>query len=111
MRLGLTTPEALQAYARERHLDGVVLTRRTSLLVRSRVDSVKETDVRLVLVASGLPEPEVNGTIADGRGRFLARGDLVYRGLRIVIEYDGWHHDRSADQRRRDILRRPALVR
>lgn len=109
VRLGLTTPEALQTYARECHLDGVVLTRRTSLLVRSRVDSVRETDVRLVLVASGLPEPEVNGTILDDRGEFVARCDLVYRELRIVIEYDGWHHDRSADQRQRDILRRERL--
>jgi hypothetical protein len=109
VRLGLTTPEVLQAYARERHLDGVVLTRRTSLLVRSRVDSVKETDVRLVLVASRLPEPEVNGTILDDRGEFVAQCDLVYRELRIVIEYDGWHHERSADQRQRDILRRERL--
>ncbi|MFC5677609.1 DUF559 domain-containing protein [Aeromicrobium endophyticum] len=109
VRLGLTDPDVLRTYARERHLDGVVLARRTTPLVRSRVDSVKETDVRLVLVASGLPEPEVNGTIMEGRSRFLARGDLVYHKLRIVIEYDGWHHERSADQRRRDILRRERL--
>jgi hypothetical protein len=109
VRLGLTTPHVLTTYAAERHLDGVVLARRTTPLVRSRVDSVKETEVRLVLVASGLPEPEVNGTIVDDRGGFIARGDLVYRELRLVIEYDGWHHERSADQRQRDILRRERL--
>lgn len=109
VRLGLTSPSTLRTYAEERHLDGVVLARRTSPLVRARVDSVRETDVRLVLVASRLPEPEVNGTIVDDHGRFVARGDLVYRGLRIVIEYDGWHHERSAEQRQRDILRRERL--
>lgn len=109
VRLGLTSPTTLEAYALERHLDGVVLARRTTPLVRSRVDSVKETDVRLILRASGLPEPEVNATIVDARSAFLARGDLVYRHLMIVIEYDGWHHERSADQRQRDILRRERL--
>lgn len=109
VRLGLTSPTTLEDYALRRHLDGVVLARRVSPLVRSRVDSVKETDVRLLLVASHLPEPEVNGQIVDAFGRFVARGDLVYRHLRIVIEYDGWHHERSAEQRQRDILRRERL--
>jgi hypothetical protein len=108
-RLGLTHPDVLREYAQERHLDGVVPARRATPLVRSRVDSVRETDVRLVLVASRLPEPEINGTILDDRGRFLARGDLIYRELRIVIEYDGWHHERSAEQRQHDILRRERL--
>lgn len=109
VRQRLTSPATLQTYAQERHLDGVVRARRTTPLVRSRVDSVTETDVRLILYTSRLPEPEVNGTIVDARGRFLARGDLVYRVLMIVIEYDGWHHERSADQRQRDILRRERL--
>lgn len=109
VRLGLTSPTVLEDYALTHHLDGVVLARRTSALVRPRVDSVKETDVRLILVASRLPEPEVNGTVLDDAGQFLARCDLLYRTLRIVIEYDGWHHERSADQRQRDILRRERL--
>ncbi len=109
VRLGLTSPTTLESYALERHLDGVVRARRSTALVRSRVDSVRETDVRLILRASRLPEPEVNVTIVDALGRFLARGDLVYRDLRIVIEYDGWHHERSADQRQRDIVRREGL--
>lgn len=109
VRLGLTSPTVLEDYALARHLDGVVLARRASALVRPRVDSVKETDVRLVLLASRLPEPEVNGTVLDDRGRFLARCDFLYRRLRIVIEYDGWHHERSAEQRQRDVLRRERL--
>lgn len=109
VRLGFTTPAILRRYADERHLDGVVRTRGSAVHVRSRVDSVKETDVRLLCVFSGLPEPEANVVILDEQDRFLARGDLVYRALRIVLEYDGWHHERSAQQRQKDILRRERL--
>ncbi|MGA8986555.1 DUF559 domain-containing protein [Aeromicrobium sp.] len=109
VRLGLTTPDVAQRYSEQRHLDGVVRTRSSATLVRERVDSVRETDVRLTLVACRLPEPETNGVIRDDRGRFLARGDLVYRRWKIVIEYDGWHHERNAEQRSKDILRRERL--
>ena len=83
--------------------------RSQATLVRNRVDSVRETDVRLTLVACRLPEPETNGVIRDDRGRFLARGDLVYRRWKLVIEYDGWHHERDAEQRSKDIHRRERL--
>jgi len=109
VRLGLTTPETAQRYSNGRHLDGVVRTRSAATLVRTKVDSVRETDVRLTLVACRLPEPETNATIRDERGQFLARGDLVYRRWKIVVEYDGWHHERDAAQRSKDILRRERL--
>ncbi len=109
VRLGLSSPDTVQSYSRSRHLDGVVRTRSSANLVRSRVDSVRETDVRLTLVACRLPEPETNVVIRDGAGQFLARGDLVYRRWKIVIEYDGWHHERDAAQRSKDILRRERL--
>jgi very-short-patch-repair endonuclease len=109
VRLGLTTPDRLRQYAEARHLDGVVRARRAAVYVRSRVDSVKETDLRLLLRFARLPEPEVNGVIVNDVGLFVARGDLVYRRFRVVVEYDGWHHERSARQRRKDILRRERL--
>jgi hypothetical protein len=109
VRLGLTTPDTVQSYSNERHLDGVIRTRSSATLVRERVDSVRETDVRLTLVACRLPEPEANIEIRDDAGRFLARGDLVYRRWKIVIEYDGWHHERDAAQRSKDIHRRERL--
>lgn len=108
-RLGLTAPLIAVDYARSRHLDGVVRARRSATLIRERVDSVRETDVRLTLVACRLPEPEVNVSIHDEAGEFLARGDLVYRRWKIVIEHDGWHHERNAAQRHHDILRRERL--
>jgi very-short-patch-repair endonuclease len=109
VRLGLTSPDRLSQYVAERHLDGVVAARRAAPHVRARVDSVAETDLRLLLRFARLPEPEVNGVIVNDAGVFVARGDLVYRLLRVVVEYDGWHHERTARQRRKDIRRRERL--
>lgn len=109
VRLGLTTPEILRAYAAERHLDGVLRARRASMFVTSRVDSVTETDVRLLLRFARLPLPEVNAWITDANGNVLGRGDLVFREYWVIVEYDGWHHERDARQRQKDHLRRERL--
>jgi very-short-patch-repair endonuclease len=109
VRLALTTPDALMTFAMSSHLNGVRRARRTAPHVRDRVDSVMETDLRLLLRFARLPEPEVNGVITDALGGFLARGDLVFRNWRVVVEYDGWHHERDARQRQKDHLRRERL--
>lgn len=109
VRLGHTTPEKLRRYAHERHLDGVVRARRAADQVRSGVDSVTETDVRLLIRFAHLPEPEVNGWILNDSGFAIARGDLVYRKYWVVVEYDGWHHERDARQRQKDHIRRERL--
>lgn len=109
VRLGLTTPERLCRYAEERHLDGVRRARLTSCLVRAGVDSVAETDVRLLLRVARLPDPEVNAWILADTGAVIARGDLVYRRYKVLVEYDGWHHERDARQRQKDHLRRERL--
>jgi len=108
-RLGGTTPEQLRTYCHERHLDGVVRARRAAADVRAGVDAVSETDTRLLLRFARLPEPEVNGWIINGAGAVIAKGDLVYRAYRVVVEYDGWHHERDARQRQKDHLRRERL--
>lgn len=109
VRLGHTTPEKLRRYSHERHLDGVVRARRAADRVRAGVDSVTETDVRLLIRFARLPEPEVNGWIVNDAGTAIARGDLVYRTYMVVVEYDGWHHERDARQRQKDHLRRERL--
>ncbi|HIZ35509.1 MAG TPA: DUF559 domain-containing protein [Candidatus Ruania gallistercoris] len=78
--------------------------------VRPGTDSPRETRLRLTLIAAGLPEPEVNAEIIDHDGRFLARGDLVYREQRVIVEYDGDHHRTSRRQYERDIDRRNDLA-
>lgn len=109
VRHGHTIPEKLRRYADERHLDGVVRARRAVRDVRGGVDSVAETDVRLLIRFARLPEPEVNGWIINDAGIAIARGDLVYRRYKVIVEYDGWHHERDALQRQKDHLRRERL--
>jgi hypothetical protein len=109
VHLGLTTVAGLQHYAHARHLDGVVRARRAAKYVRARVESPQETAVRLLLLFARLPEPETNVDICDDHGRFLARGDLVYAAYKVLVEYDGWHHERDARQRQRDHERREQL--
>lgn len=108
VRAGRLTPEGFAEFAWTRHLHGVRRSRMTAWRMRERVGSFKETDARLIMVVCGLPEPETNGviTVEDGR---TWKGDLVLRRWRIVVEYDGWYHERSAGQRRIDIMRRESL--
>ncbi|AWB91649.1 DUF559 domain-containing protein [Aeromicrobium chenweiae] len=99
----------LRAYVIASHLDGVRKARRVAPLVRERVASVKESHLRWDLHAAGLPEPELNVDIVDDNGRWLACGDLVYRRWKVLVEYDGWQHERDAKQRQWDHLRREQL--
>lgn len=73
--------------------------------VRAGVDSPKETELRLIIVRLGLPEPEVNAPILNRFGAFIAFGDLVYHTYRILVEYDGEQHFDDVRQYHRDIDR------
>ncbi len=77
--------------------------------VRPGVDSPMESRLRLFIRDAGLPEPQVNGTILDAFGEFVALGDLVYPEHRVVVEYDGGHHRTIEDQYHRDIDREYAI--
>jgi very-short-patch-repair endonuclease len=100
---------ALHAYVHDSHLDGVQRARRVAPLLRGGSASPQESELRWRLVRAGLPEPELNVDITDEHGRWLARGDLVYRRWKVLVEYDGWQHERSARQRQWDHLRREQL--
>ena len=109
MHQGFTTLDSLAEFAVNQHLDGVLRTRRGLAMMREGAESPMETLVRLMIVFARLPEPRCNVSIHDVAGRFVARGDLVYEAFCIVVEYDGWYHERTAEQRRRDIARRERL--
>lgn len=83
---------------------------RAIVLIRSGSESRPETLLRLALAVAGLPEPEVNGDIHDAQGRFIGRGDLVYRRWKIIVEYDGEQHRTSTWQYDRDLVRLDALA-
>jgi hypothetical protein len=106
---GRTSFDALVAYALDRHLHGVRRARRAVAYVRDNVESPMETIIRLMLVFARLPEPACNVALLDDDGHFLGRGDLVLARWKVLVEYDGWHHERSAAQRQQDIRRRERI--
>ena len=90
---------------------GIRHAREALALVRPGVDSAPESRLRLLIVAAGLPEPEVNQWIVGTDGRQLSRPDLQYRRRRISLEYEGEHHLLNPDQWHRDIERDDRLRR
>ncbi|MCK5890959.1 DUF559 domain-containing protein [Aeromicrobium sp.] len=106
---GLTRIEELVWYAESHHTDGVRRSRRVLRLVREGAESPRETWLRLMLRFARLPEPEVNADIHDELGRFLARGDLVFRRWKVLVEYDGRHHAFDTTTWHRDLRRREQL--
>ena len=74
--------------------------------IREGSRSPAETRLRLLLVRSGLPQPELNFDAYDSRGRWLGCVDIAYPQQRVVIEYEGEHHFTQAEQYRTDIDRR-----
>lgn len=90
---------------------GAARLRRAVDDARERVWSPMETRTRLVILAAGFPEPELNRRLRDpvtGDTFFL---DLAYPHARIAIEYDGDGHrtDRArwrADLHKDEVLHR-----
>ena len=111
VRRSLVTTSELVDAAAASNGRGVVLARRTAALVRPRVDSPMETRLRLLLVLSGLPEPETNRPATGHAGQWLATPDLRYQAERVVVEYDGRHHRERAEQYERDLPRRELMER
>jgi hypothetical protein len=71
---------------------GIPSARTAAMLLDARSESPRESVTRVLLWQGGFPMPTPNVDICDASGNFVARGDLVYEDLRIVIEYDGSHH-------------------
>jgi hypothetical protein len=92
------------------HGRGKQAASRAIRLVRQGAESRPETLLRLAIMDAGLPEPEVNPDIRDASGRFIGRGDLVYRRWRVIAEYDGEQHRKSTKQFDRDVHRLEALA-
>jgi hypothetical protein len=82
---------------------------RVADLADPRSESAMESRLRLLLVMSGLPRPDVQYAVADEHRRVVAYLDLVYPRHRIGIEYDGAHHLTPA-QVAKDIRRGTRLL-
>lgn len=104
-RKPLTTVDALDAFlAGKRGRTGYRRAMRARALMRANTDSPKETELRLLLIRHGLPEPGINVPIFDETGVWIQDPDLSYEREKIAIQYDGAHHANPA-QRRSDIFR------
>ncbi|MDX2376976.1 hypothetical protein M4I32_09220 [Microbacterium sp. LRZ72] len=110
-RRPLATIEELRAEVAT--MGGTPALRRALTQVRVGSESPRETELRLILVAAGLPEPELNVDIrvggATASGRFVARLDLFYRRYGVAVEYDGRQHAADARQFARDADRWDAI--
>lgn len=73
-------------------------------LMEPGTDSPYETLLRLILLSSGLPLPQVNYRIGDGTSFFV---DLAYPEHKVGIEYNGTHHHEQISE---DLKRQNALI-
>ncbi|GAA3317752.1 endonuclease domain-containing protein [Arthrobacter ramosus] len=108
-REALATIEDLKAMvAAHPGMRGVRKARLALDLVRVGADSPQETQMRLILLHAGLPEPTLNHVIFNEWGAPAVWPDAAYLKERIALQYDGRHHG-EAEQYQRDI-RRQALT-
>ena len=98
----LEIAEAVRAFGQS---PGCRRLRAAVALIRERVESPRETLLRLALIRASLPEPEVNAPIVNSQGRKIAIGDLVYPAAKILVEYDGEQHRTDNRQYGRDVVR------
>lgn len=83
-----------------------------ALMVAGELDgaarSLPESELRVILIAAGLPAPEVN-VVVDPAADELTIADLFYEWLRLAIEYEGTQHQLDRDQYGVDIDRYAAM--
>lgn len=109
LHLRRMTKGDLEAYAQGWTGRGVIRARRAVGLIRERVESPRETRLRLMLVLAGLPTPDCNVTLGDADGP-IGRVDLLFWLFRLILEYDGLQHLTDRNQWNRDIERLEGLA-
>jgi len=100
--LALTELRERCAHARGR---GVRTARAAANLVREGAESRKETQLRLLAIDAGLPEPELGRPLFDADDHVIGYFDLTWPAARLIAEYDGDQHRTSTSQYERDIRR------
>lgn len=88
---------------------GAIALREALAEIRAGAESPRETQTRLLLTRAGMPMPELNWSLRDADGRFVARLDLAYPAYRTCVEYDGRQHA-SGEQFARDVDRWAAIA-
>lgn len=104
------TSEELRAAAGSRAgRRGAVDLRVVAELARAGSASPGETLARYRFWSWGLPEPELNVSLLDHNGEWLAVVDFLWRAPRVVGEYDGDVHRTDRRTWQRDRVRRAAV--
>jgi len=105
MRAGALTCEDLtRRLARADRVRGVVQARRWAPHLTGKSGSHQESVLRFWLLASDLPDPEVQLPVYDRWGQPVVHADLGYEEWKIALEYEGRQHA-DRDQFGRDIDR------
>ncbi|WES64188.1 hypothetical protein P0L94_17205 [Microbacter sp. GSS18] len=78
--------------------------------VRVGSDSSAETGLRLAIERAGLPDPELDFTVLDARGRVIGFTELAYPRWRLLLEYEGDHHRTDRAQWHRDVEKHAACT-
>ncbi len=99
-----TTLERLREAAAVRRR-GVRRARSALELVRIGVESPQETQLRLLLVRNGIPEPKCGYRLRAVDGSWIGWFDLAWPERGVLGEYDGDQHRTSAAQYEKDIRR------
>jgi hypothetical protein len=110
LRLNKVSLPGLRAYAQSPSARYRARARTALDLVCERVESPRESRLRLCLVLAGLPTPDCNVTIGD-QERPYGRVDLAYLVFKVIVEYEGDQHRTERYQWNRDIERQEDFVR
>jgi hypothetical protein len=90
-------------------MPGLPTARDVIARARDGVDSVKETELRLLVVREGFVEPVVQTPVTDPSGRIVASLDLGWPEFRLGLEHDGAVHREyrqpSKDLQRHNMIR------
>jgi hypothetical protein len=101
----MTIPELKHMIQRQKWRPGAKQARKVIRFLDPASRSPQESRLRMCIIMSGLPAPEVNADVFDSAGRRVAIVDLYFRAWRLVLEYEGRQHAESARQFQRDIDR------
>ncbi|WP_439031970.1 type IV toxin-antitoxin system AbiEi family antitoxin domain-containing protein [Gordonia terrae] len=88
LRSGITHAEIDAVVASSTKLKGVRHLRQAFAVADGRSESVGESLSRATMIAAGLPLPDLQVTIVDSAGRFIARGDFGWAD-KVIGEFDG----------------------
>ncbi|GAA3910818.1 hypothetical protein [Microbacterium invictum] len=89
---------------------GIARLREALPVIRTGSMSVLETEWRLCVEASDLPDPELDFEVRDAGGKLVGISDAAYPQFRTAVEIEGDHHRVTRVQWDRDIAKYAAYA-